>query len=136
MRLEYEKRRAGLRDTLRASYWREEFVALWHQRNSVMFVMAAMIVMAAFWTNTWAWAVFFFVLALYSALSGVRMGIICGLSFCLWFVAGLEGWIRPLTWQNQAAGLWCIAALFLLVIAKADALEQLRDVRKKHDVDP
>lgn len=102
--------------------WKSEWEVLKRQQKSVWFVIAALIVLAGFWTNLWAWVVFFSVLAIYSAFQRIRIAFVCGASFALWFAASIEGWIVPLTWQNQVAGLWCIGMLFLVVVWKADAV--------------
>lgn len=109
--------------TFSESGWKSEWEVLKRQQKSVWFVIAGLITLAAFWTNLWAWVVFFSVLAAYSALNKIRIGFICGLSFALWFAASIEGLIVPLTWQNQVAGLWCIGTLFLVIIWKADAVQ-------------
>lgn len=115
--------------------WKSEYEVLKRQRKSVYFVMSALVIMAAFWTSLWAWVIFFGVMALYSLAVGVRIAFICGLSFSLWFLAGIEGWIVPLTWQNQVAGLWCIGTLFLLVVWKADAVAQAQKVLEEVEPD-
>lgn len=120
--------RSNALDTFSETGWRKEYEVLKRQRKSVAFVMSTLIIMAAFWTSLWAWIIFFGVMALYSLAVGVRIGFICGLSFSLWFLASIEGWIVPLTWQNQVAGLWCIGTLFLLVVWKADAVSQACEV--------
>jgi hypothetical protein len=129
-----EQMRADLQETFRASGWREELDVYYRMRRSVWGVLALMIVMSAFWTRPSAWVVFFLILAAYSALAQVRMGVICGLSFALWFFAGIEGWLRPGTVENRVLGLWCIATLFLLVVWKADGVHRLRD-RRATDAD-
>lgn len=114
-------------ETFRPSGWREEADVFYRQRKSVWFVLAVMITLSAFWTNQWAWPLFFLTLAIYSALAGVRIGVVCGLSFALWFFVGIERWITPGSSVYRLAGLWCIATLFLLVVWKADGVHRLRD---------
>lgn len=111
--------------------WRGELDTFYRQRKSVWFVLALMIAMSAFWTNVWAWVAFFAILALYSTGVGVRMGMIVGISFCIWFLEGIEAAhlpaaMQPGHWIYRAVGLWCISTLFLLVVWKADGVHQLR----------
>lgn len=118
--------------------FKEEVGIFYKQRKSVCFVLALMIVMAAFWTNVWVWVVFFAIMAMYSAYNGVRIGVVVGVSFALWFLAGIEGWIVPLTWQNQVTGLWCIATLFLLVVRAAGVVQHgvfVPEVEEEADAD-
>lgn len=123
MRRRYEAGQDRMELTFGRAGFKEELGIFYKQRKSVCFVLACMLVMAAFWTSTWAWVIFFGVMAAYSAFAGVRVGVVVGLSFSLWFIGGIEHWIRPLTWQNQVAGLWCIATLFLLVVRAAGVVQ-------------
>lgn len=129
MRRRYEE----MEHTLSPQGWKEELEVAYRQRRSVIFVIAIMIMMAAFWTSTWIWVIFFAVLGLYSLAAGVRIGMVCGLSFSIWFLCTIEHWIKPLTWQNQVAGLWCIATLFLVIVWKADGVAQLKLLHKGED---
>jgi hypothetical protein len=117
-------RDSHLDETFARGAWREEAATFYRQRVSIWFVLAVMIGMSAFWTNPWAFTAFFAIFAAYSAWVGVRIGVLCGLSFALWFVALREGWVHPLDTANRVAGLWCIATLFLLVVWKHDGVEQ------------
>lgn len=119
--------RTQLDETFRAGGWREEADTFYRQRKSVWFVLACMIGLSAFWTNPWAYVAFFSMLALYSAVAGVRIGVVCGLSFTLWFLGIRLGWLPPGSTENRVAGLWAIATLFLLVVWKADGVHRLRD---------
>lgn len=119
--------RTQLDETFRPGGWREEAEVFYRQRKSVWFTLAVMIGLSAFWTNTWAYVAFFGILALYSAVAGVRIGVVCGLSFSAWFLLSHLGWIAPGTTENRVAGLWSIATLFLLVVWKADGVHRLRD---------
>lgn len=123
MRRRYDAGQDRMEYTFGSGGWKEEAAIFYKQRKSVCFVLALMIVMAAFWTNSWVWVIFFGIMAAYSAWCGVRIGVIAGVSFSLWFLAGIEGWIVPLTWQNQVAGLWCIAMIFLLVVRAAGVVQ-------------
>lgn len=123
----YERSRDQLDDTFQASGWREELDVFYRQRKSVWFVLAVMVVMSAFWTSPWAWVVFFSILAGYSALAGVRIGVVCGASWAVWFFLLIERWVNIGGWPFRAYGLWCIATLFLLVVWKADGVHRLRD---------
>lgn len=123
----YERSRDQLDETFSPHGWREEAQVFYRQRKSVWFVLAIMVTLSAFWTNPWAWVAFFAVLAGYSALAGVRIGVVVGVSFAAWFVVGIERWAYPGSTFYRAAGLWCIATLFLLVVWKADGVHRLRD---------
>lgn len=129
MRRRYEE----MEHTLSPQGWKEELEVAYRQRRSVIFVIAIMIMMAAFWTSMWIWVIFFAILGLYSLAAGVRIGMVCGLSFSIWFLCTIEHWIKPLTWQNQVAGLWCIATLFLVIVWKADGVAQLKLLHKGED---
>lgn len=124
MKRQYD--RGQFDETFRRSGWRDEAAVFYRQRKSIWFVLAVMVAMSSFWTNQWAWVAFFLVLAVYSAWVGVRIGVLCGASFAIWFVAGIERWATPGTTLNRALGLWCIATLFLVVVWKADGVERLR----------
>lgn len=119
--------RTDLDETFSAKGWRSELDVYYRQRKSVWFVLAALIAMSAFWTSPWAWVAFFLTLAGYSALVGVRMGVVCGVSWATWFVLLIEQWVYIGGWGYRAFGLWCIGTLFLLVVWKADGVHQLRD---------
>lgn len=123
MRRRYEVGHDRMRFTFGGVGFREEAAIFYKQRKSVCFVLACMIALAAFWTNIWVWVIFFGIMAAYSAYTGVRIGVVVGASFSIWFLAGIEKWIRPETWQNQVAGLWCIATLFLLVVRAAGVVQ-------------
>lgn len=123
LRRQYGK--GQLDETFKRSSWREEAEVFYRQRKSIWFVLALMVAMSAFWDNQWAWVFFFLILAVYSAWCGVRIGVVCGLSFTVWFVVGIEGWASPGTAVYRALGLWCIATLFLLVVWKADGVYQI-----------
>lgn len=107
--------------------WKVELEVAYRQRRSVIFVIAGLVAMAAFWDNTWTWAAFFSVLAIYALLAGVRIGFICGLSFAIWFTALAEWpvWFFNHHTISQAIGLWCIATLFFVVVWKKDGVEQV-----------
>lgn len=123
MRRNYDAGQDRMEYTFGKAGWREEAAIFYKQRKDVCFLLALMVLLASFWTNTWVWVIFFAIMAAYSAFCGVRIGVICGLSLALWFLASLEGWIKPLTWQNQAAGIWCIATIFLLVVRAAGVVQ-------------
>jgi hypothetical protein len=123
----------GMEETFRPSGWRDEARMFYEQRRSVWLVLAVMIAMSAFWTNTWAYVAFFAVLALYSAVQGVRIGFVCGASFALWFFLGHMGWIEPGSTLNRIFGLWAIASLFLLVVWKAGEKNRLRAYQRGED---
>lgn len=122
----YDNARRGLSDTFNTRGWRDEVDVYYRQRKSVWFVLAAMIALSAFWTQSWAWVAFLLVLAVYSALVGVRMGLVAGVSWAAWFVLLIEEWWAFDGWAFRAYGLWCIATMFLLVVWKADGVHQLR----------
>lgn len=123
MREQYEKGQQRMEFTFGRGGWREELGIFYKQRKSVCIVLALMILLAAFWTNIWVWVIYFTVMALYSAYTGVRIGVVVGISFALWFLAGIEKWIVPETTANQVAGLWCIATLFLLIVRAAGVVQ-------------
>lgn len=131
MRREYDRRREEFSKSFGRAGWKLELEGFYRQRKSVAFVLAAMIAMSAFWDNPWTWVVYFGVMAVYSILAGVRIGAICGVSFCIWFIEGIEArhlphWMWPGHAFYQTVGLWCIATLFLLVVWKADGVETIR----------
>lgn len=112
--------------------WRSELDVYNRQHRSVWFLLALMIVMSIWFTNPKAWIVFFGLMAAYSAVKGVRIGFVSGVSFSIWFAAGIYGWVMPGTTINRVIGLWCIATLFLLVVWKADEREQIIKFEKEH----
>lgn len=138
MRSEYDRRRSEFEQSFGRKGWRDELDIYYRQRKSVWFVLAVIIVMSAFWDNPWTWVVYFGLMAGYSALAGIRIGVISGLSFCVWFIEGIEArhlphWLWPGRVAYQTVGLWCVATLFLLVVWKADGVEQLRLHKKAPD---
>lgn len=120
LRRQYDKGR--LDETFGRAGWRHEAEVFYRQRKSVWLVLALMIGLSAFWDNVWAWVAFFGIMAIYSAWAGVRIGVVVGVSFALWFLAGIERWLSPGSTGYRALGLWCIATLFLLVVWKADGV--------------
>lgn len=120
------RKRSEFDDTFSRGAWRQEAAVFYRQRQSIWFVLAVMIGLSAFWDDPWAYVAFFGILALYSAYEGVRIGFVCGASWALWFLVGLQGWVSPGSVPYRVAGLWCIATLFLLVVWKADEKRQLR----------
>lgn len=122
------RRAQNIEDNFGAKGWKSELEVFYRQRTSVIFVIALMIVMGAFWTSFWVWSVFFAMMAAYSLLVGVRIGFVCGLSFAVWFLALREWplWFFHHKTLSQVIGLWCLATLFLLVVWKADGAEQVK----------
>lgn len=115
----------ALDETLDPEGWRAEWEVLLRRRKSVLFILAAVVLLGVFYTSPWAWVIYFAILAAYSALWGVRMGLIVGASFCIWFIVGIQGWLSPTSTAYEAIGLWCVASLFLLVVWKADDVHLL-----------
>lgn len=114
------------RDTFSYKGWKSEIEVVKRQRKSVWFMISALVAMAAFWTSPWAWIAFFSIMAIYSVAVNVRIGFLCGASFALWFLVGIEGWVLPNTTLSQAIGLWCIGTLFLVVVWKGDQVAQAK----------
>lgn len=136
MRQRYDQAQDRMQYTFGYTGFKEEATLFYKQRKSVCFVLACMIGLAAFWTNLWVWVIFFGIMALYSAYTGVRVGVVVGVSFSFWFAAGILNWIKPETWQNQVAGLWCIATLFLLVVRAAGVVQHGVFIPNPEEVDP
>jgi hypothetical protein len=101
--------------------WRDDFAVFSRQRTSLLFLLAGMILLATFWTDRWAWVIFFVGVALYSAWLRAPLGVLAGSCFALWFMARDQGWTQYNDSIDFALGLLCIASLFLLVVWGADA---------------
>lgn len=122
------RQRDQLEETFSPQGWRDEWHAAYRQRKSIICVIAGMVAMQAFWNSSWTWVVFFFLLGVYSALAGIRIGMLCCFSFTIWFFTSRQWpvWYYHHEAIRQGMALWCIATLAFVIVWKKDGAEQMK----------